>query len=116
MKLYIIIALVIISALFGAGLWAYFNQGKAKELMSKLQEIIKSQDFRNTVLEAMRYIEQNLIGTELGQKRLLYVCGFIHDMLPKELQPFVTADLLAGIVNDLFEEFAVEKDGHRVIE
>ncbi|MEG1782400.1 MAG: hypothetical protein RR253_04025 [Oscillospiraceae bacterium] len=116
MKYYIIFATAAVIALGIVGVWAYFNREKTMKLIEKLNDILTSEEFKKRILEAMRYVEKNFVGTQLGQQRLWYVCGFINDMLPKELQPYITAELLRDVVNGLFREFATEKDGHRIIE
>lgn len=76
---------------------------------------IQSEDFKEYVHKLMVEAEKNL-DTPTGQARLKAVCKKAMALLPAPLQRFITTQMLADLINSIFEKYAVEKDGHTVIE
>lgn len=104
-------------ALAAAGLgWFLKKTATGKKLVEQLKEYTGTAEFRESVHQVMAHAEKLITGTEKGHERLLYVCGWINKQLPAALQPAVTAEFLAEIVEDLFKQYAEKTaGGHTVV-
>ena len=112
---YIILVAMFLAFAF---LTIYFvkKNGNAAELLRLLKNYISTDAFKEKVHQVMAYAEELIVGTDKGQERLLYVCGWINNHLPTVLQPVITDEILVDIVNELFEIYSEKTaDGHTVV-
>lgn len=110
-KYYILIA----AAVAICAIWFFVRTVRGKALLNKFYDYVSTDEFRESVHQMMVYAEELIVGNKLGQERLTYVCGWIHNKLPVSLQKVVTADMLVDIVNELFEIYAVKKNGSTIV-
>ena len=92
MKSYILLAFLVVLAVL-----AFVFRVKLNAFLSKPETIAK-------IKEMCVWADENIRGTKQGQERLAYVCGKLCQLVPKPLQPFVTAEKLAAVVNAVFDE------------
>ena len=122
-KIYIILTLLLLLAIL-----IFIFRAKLNTFLSKPETIAN-------IKEMCVWADENIRGTKQGQERLAYVCGKLCQLVPKPLQPFVTAEKLAAVVNavfdeikktlndgttvavvnDLFKKYAVTENGHSIV-
>lgn len=70
-------------------------------------------DIRNKIKELILLVEKDM-DTEAGYQRLWRVCAYIWSFIPPSLKPFVTVEMLCGVVQTIFDLLAEKRDGHTV--
>lgn len=70
-------------------------------------------DIRNRIKELILLVEKDM-DTEEGYARLWRVCAYIWSFIPPSLKPFITVEMLCGVVQTIFDLLAEKRDGHTV--
>ena len=71
------------------------------------------EDIRNRIKQLIILAEKEF-HDKTGQEKLWKVCSYIWSFIPPSMKPFISVDMLVGIVNLIFDEIAEYIDGHRV--
>ena len=106
---------VAIAAMVAGAIWYFNATAHGKKLIKQFYEYVSTEEFKESVHQVMVYAEELIVGNKVGHERLLYVCGWIHSHLPAALQKVVTTEMLAELVNELFEVYAVSVDGSKIV-